>query len=130
MIKVHADAILALLDTAEHITVYDAEVPNDPDLPYVVLWTTAPQRSTNRLSGGTTGAASNFQTTTVALDTAGLRIVQDHVHNALDGIRVEVPGYDTERVRHVNAEPIRPDYDVDPMVLYGVDQWQFVSIPA
>lgn len=130
MVKAHADAIKALMDSIPHITWHDGAVPDNPALPYVVLWTSAPRRFSDSLKGDQRNGLTYFHTTTVALDPDGIRIVQGHVHDALTDARLDIPGYKPQRIQNTHTQPITPDRDVTPAVLFSVDQWQFITIPA
>lgn len=130
MVKAHADALKALLAAVPHITVYDGQVPDNPALPYVVLWTQAPRRFSSSLKGDQSNGLAYFTTTTVALDTDGVRIVQQRVQDALTDARLIVTGYKPQRIQHTHSQPITLDRDVTPRRLFAVDQWQFMTIPA
>jgi hypothetical protein len=130
MIQSHAAAVLAALREDPVLRVHDGAVPNLPQIPYVVLWTAAPVRSSDRLSGLATNADAHFQTSAVGLSAEQVRLVQDHVHAQLLSVRLVVAGRSMALVRHLAAPMILRDDSVDPPLFLGADQWGVFSAPA
>lgn len=130
MVKAHAEAILSLLRSIPHVTIYDGAVPDAAALPYVVAWITQPRHESDRMTGDQANADNVFQTTVSGASVESVRIVLDHLHAALVDARVAVDGRNTQRVKHLSGQPTRPDNDVDPPVLYATDQWSLMSAPS
>lgn len=130
MVIAHAEAILSLLRSIPHVTVYDGSVPDRPALPYVVVWITPPRHESDRMTGDQLNADNVFQTTTSGLTPESVRIVVNNLHAALVDARVAVDGRNSQRIKHLTAQPIRPDQDVLPPLFYGVDQWSLFTVPA
>lgn len=130
MIRAHAAAVLALLRTDPALTVYDGEVPNLPVMPYVVLWTRSPHRTSDRLCGASANADAWFQTSAVGEHPDGVRAVQEHVHGLLLDARLSVAGRSMALVRHLAAPTIQRDDTTDPPVFVGADQWGVFSTPS
>ncbi len=130
MIRAHRNAVLGLLEAVSNLTVYDGLVEDTPALPYVVLWTSAPERLSHSLGGAQTDAWNTFTTTAVGTTSDQVGWVQEKVHGALVDAPVTVSGRSCERIKHDTTVAVAADYDVTPHVLTAVDVWQFLSIPA
>lgn len=123
---IHAKLVAGLAP----VKVYDGEVPDLPTLPYVVLWTAAPKRSSDRLTGVQWNADAGFLTSCVGLTPTQVRLAQDRVHAALLDARLEVAGRNLAGVKHLASPPIYADHDKDPTVFLGADQWSVFSAPG
>lgn len=130
MVGAHAEAILSLLRSIPNVTVYDGIVPDRPALPYVVAWITPPRHESDRMTGDQLNADNVFQTTASGLTPESVRIVVGNLHRALVDARVAVEGRNSQRIKHLTSQPIRPDEDVSPPLFYGVDQWSLFTVPA
>lgn len=130
MIAASAAAAHTHLAAALPIAVYDGAVPDNPAVPYVVLWTSAPQRSSDRLSGEQSDGLHRFQTTCVDLTVQGARVVQDAVHAALVDAQLDVPGRASARVKHTSTQVPREETRPARHLWLAVDTWSLASFPT
>lgn len=124
----HVEAVEALLSGA--VRLYVNRVPDDPDLPYAVLYMATPDRVRDRLAAVTVRQSNPFQVTSVALDEGGLRSVTGRVATALLDIRPSVTGYSTDPIRSDGGSFPQVDRDVTPHRLFVAEQFTFSSVPA
>ena len=130
MSRAHTDAVLAMLTADTTSRTYDAKVPNDATLPYRVLFTD------DGLDVATTlEAVPDVLTVRVTVSSSGLnrisaQIAADKAHATLVGQTPSVTGRKCSPLRHVNSRPITEDRDVNPSVLYSVNEYEFYSVPA
>ncbi len=131
MIVAQHDAILALLQAVPALVVHDGAVIGIlPPRPYVVLWASAPHRTSDRLAGFSDLADTTFSTTAVADSARDVAQVQEWVHAALLDAAVTVTGRVSQRIDHTRSAAAEVDYDQRPPVVTAVDAWRLVSVPA
>lgn len=126
----HANAVLSLLSADTALRVYDGQVPNNPVLPYVVLYIDSGTRSTESLEGDADTADFSMQTTSVGSTREQAQWAAERAMGALLDVRPSVAGWACGRIRHVGSQPTRRDDDVDPPLMYATDQWRFLSTPV
>lgn len=124
----HVEAVEALVGAS--VRLYVNRVPDDPDLPYAVLYMAAPDRLRDRLAPVTARQDNPFQVTSVALDEAGLRSVTGRVAAALLDVRPSVTGYATDPIRSDGGSFPQVDRDVTPHRLFVAEQFTFSSVRA
>lgn len=129
MSKPHTDAVLALV-TAAAGTTYDAQVPKDRTLPYRVVFTDDGLDTASTLEAVPDLLTVLVRVTAAGLTRASVQITRDLAHAALIGVKPAVSGRSCSPLRQVNARPITEDRDVDPPVLYSVNEYEFFSVPA
>lgn len=128
--RAHATAVLSLLGAVPGLRVYDGQVPNNPVLPYVVLYIDSGTRSAESLSCDADTADFALQTTSVGATREQAQWAAERAMGALLDARPVVSGWLCGRVRHAGSQPTRRDDDVDPPLMYATDQWRFLSTPA
>ncbi len=131
MIVAQHDAILALLESVSDLSVYDGAITAAlPPRPYVVLWASAPHRTSDRLSGFPDVADTTFSTMAVADTARDVAQVQEWANAALLNAAVTVAGRACQRIKHEGSADAEVDYDQRPPVITAVDAWRLVSFPA
>lgn len=126
--EAHADAVKALLGS---VRVYDdGLVPDNPTLPYAILWFGGGDRSRTTLAAVSDRRDCEFQITSVGLDETGMRSVQDRAAAALVDQRPVVAGRQTSPIWQVGDTSPQVDRDVTPHRLYVADRYAFTSVPA
>jgi hypothetical protein len=106
-------------------------VPENPALPYVVLWA----RGGTVKSGDVTADADGwreheFQTTVVAAGSQAAMFWQGQVFDALLGVRPEVDGFTVGPLRHVVAGMVGEDESQPRVVWSPFDVWRCTSVTA
>lgn len=127
-------AFMALLDVAPTTTVYDAAVPAQPKVPYVVVSGTIPRVGGRAINRAPQSRQARYRTTAVGLTADSVRAVLKRLEPSLEGARLTVPRYKLGRVEAVpNEQPITEDRDVTLEglhPLYAVLEWTFIISPA
>jgi hypothetical protein len=126
--QAHADAVKALIGAG--VRLYEGQAPNDPGLPYAVLYMGTGPAGRSRLTPVSDRREQSFQVTSVGLDGDGARSVAERIRTAVLDKRPTVAGRKASPVWQDFAEPLRVDRDVTPHRLYVVDGYSFTTIPA
>lgn len=124
----HAAAVKALIGST--VRLYEGEVPNNPTLPYAVLWMGTGTATRSTLAAVSDRRDVEFQITSVGLDAAGARSVSERVRTAVLDKRPAVPGRVSKPIRQVADQPLRVDRDVTPHREYLVEVYAFFTVPA
>lgn len=134
MSRAHVDASLSALRGDPALTVYDAAVPDlpdvVPDLPYVVLYADLGTLSVEDLRGRHTRLDVTLQTTAVGSTREQAQWAAQRARDRLVDQVLIVAGWDSYPVEHEGSQPVRRDDDVDPPMMYAVDTYRWVSVPA
>ena len=130
MIRLHAAAVLALIDAQPNVTVYDGQVPNRPVLPYAVMYADQGGAGQSAFSGKSDFRVWRFQTTAVGSTPEQCRWLAERVELALLDVAPVVTGRTCGRIDKLDSQPVRRDDTVDPALFYAVDRWQFLSVAA
>lgn len=127
--QAHHAAVVALIGSTVRLYA-DGRVPDNPTLPYAVLFMGSGTAARTTLQAVSDRRDVEFQVTSVGLDGAGARSVAERVRTAVLDKRPTVAGRSTNPVVQVVAEPLRTDRDVTPHRLYLVDVYSFSSVPS
>lgn len=122
----HASEVLSLLRSAR-VTIYDGQVPDNPTLPYVVVYFDMGDPSALTVNDASHQFAYDFQTTYVATRPDQVRHLVDKVQPELLGIVPDVYGVRCTPIAKLFSSPTRPDTDVRPPRFYAVDQWRYYA---
>jgi hypothetical protein len=125
-------AVKGLLSPMQ-FTFYDGgQVPDEPDLPYAVLFMDTGIEGATKLCGDTDEAVHRFQVTSVGLTDDSAVIVADAARSLVLDVRPVVAGRVCGPIRKETTIPVRPDLDVNiptqnlhPM--FSVDTYVFRS---
>jgi len=116
--------IVAYLQAAG-LTVYDTEVPREPEYPYVLVEAPATRQRHRRTLGGDGWERVRLIVTTAAKDATGVRIVAPKAKRLLeafgDGERVQV--------KYLNGQstPVSLDSDQNRYVFFCVDFYHITT---
>lgn len=130
MIVEHVAGFVGLLDLPGNIMVYDDTVPDDPDVPYVVVYSNQGMPENASMADVSDWQHFSFQTTVVAQTQGQARLLADRVQSALLDKRPTVVGRSVGRLSKTSSQPVRRDDDVSPPVFYAVDVWALTTVPA
>lgn len=129
MIRAAADAIKAAL-VLPNLTVYDTFVPASPTFPYAVLFSGQPDEESDRVSGDSSSASHEFQTTVVGTSADQVRLLSGWVRDALLDVRLVVAGRLSTRIKPISSTDPRVDNDVPAKPIYASTVWGFSSVPV
>lgn len=89
----HAEALKAVLDQLGH-TVYlgPDDIPDDPEIPYFVVWPAPARRTDWRVRGVSRHASTRLQVTCVASKSTDAVGMADRVVGIANGTRPVIPG--------------------------------------
>lgn len=127
--QAHHSAIVVMIGNSVRLYA-DGVVPDDPTLPYAVLWMGTGTGTRTTLAAVSDRRDVEFQVTSVGFDGDGPRSVAERVRTAVLDRRPTVTGRSASPVAQVAAEPLRVDRDVTPHRLYVVDVYSFSTLPA
>lgn len=130
MIEEHWDGFLSLLTTPGNITVYAETVPDNPVKPYIVVYGNQGLPENASMDDKASLLHFTYRTTKVGVSKAQVRALADRELAALLDKRPTVAGRSCGQISKLSSQDIRPDNDVSPPVLFGVDTWTFISVPA
>jgi hypothetical protein len=127
----HFQAVESLLDTALSCNVYVEGVPENPTLPYVVLWARGGTVRQGDVTAEPDGWREHeFQTTVVAAGSQQALLWRNRVFDALLGVRPTVTGFTVGPLRHVVGGTVGED-EAQPRVVWSpFDVWRCSSVPA
>lgn len=131
MIRDHHQAILDLLSGLP-MTLYDGQVPDQPQFPYAVLFGDTGFERATRLCATSDRADFRFQVTSVGLTVESALIVADAARKLLVDARPVVSGRSCGPIRRETSIPVRPDTDVtlpdsNRHPMFAADTYHFVS---
>jgi hypothetical protein len=129
VIRDHVAAVVALVDADPNVTVYDGQVPNEPTLPYVVIRTDTGRRERSALPATSDRLTLRIWATSVGLNRTSAQVVSERVTAALLDVRPTVSSRSCFPITSVNSQPARVD-DVNTSLVYALDEFELVSIPA
>lgn len=128
--RAHTTALLALLRAPSSLTIYDGEVPDNPALPYAVLYPDAGTASVANLAAQSTWVSTVAQVTAVGLTRDQAEWAADKVSAALLDHVPTVTGRSANPVTQESAQIAQRDDSVTPHRFYAVTQWRVASVPA
>ena len=120
----HASEVLSVLRSSR-VTLYDGQVPDNPSVPYVVVYFDQGNPRPTTVNSGRWMQHFIFQTTYVAESAAQLRIIADKVEDVLRGTKLDVYRTATTPVEKRSTQSARTDLDVRPPRVYSVDTWEY-----
>lgn len=129
MIRLHVAAVLALVDAVPNVNVYDAIVPNDPALPYVVVRTDTGPRTRSSILATSDRLDLTVWCTSVGATREQAQWVAEKVAGALLDVRPTVSGRQCFPIESVNSQPAQRDDAISPPLMYAVDEYRLTSIP-
>lgn len=124
------DVLAAFRAAIMGVTVYAAgEVPNEPSLPYVVVFGTTPR--VGDYSHASTSASRRWRVATMYVGSSADSAlwVAEKVEASLLDRRLSVPGKACSRLRREAGSGIKPDPDVESLSS-GTDTWTFTITNA
>ncbi|WP_326565078.1 hypothetical protein VSH64_24870 [Amycolatopsis rhabdoformis] len=133
VVSAHHAAIFGLLQGGSPtFTVYDGQVPNEPEYPYAVLYMDTGIDEATKLCGDPDTATFRFQVTSVGLTAMAALVVVDESRIRVLGVRPVIAGRAPVRIRKETTIPIREDRDVTDTAtnrhpMFGVDTYVFES---
>lgn len=131
MITAHLDAVRSLISSVPNVRLYrPADVPNSPSYPYIVLRAGRGVPTIIDMSDTSTFSTFRFRLTYVAIDERQVEALTERIDAALLDVTPVVTGRTTGQLAKPISRPVEDDTDVDPVVLYAVDEWEFSSVPA
>jgi len=127
----HFQAVKAILDAALSCSVYTEGVPENPALPYVVLWARGGTIRGNDITGSPLGWREHeYQTTVVAAGAKAAILLQDRVFDALLGVSPVVAGFTVGPLRHIVGGTVDEEEGVPNVTWSPFDVWRCSSVPA
>lgn len=127
----HFQSVAGLLDAALSCDVYVEGVPENPTLPYVVLWARSPLVRSGDITADADGYREyEYQTTVVAEGAQAALFWQERVFDALLGVVPSVSGAVCGPIRHVVGGTVDEDERVPRVTWSPFDVWRFTSVPA
>lgn len=126
--QAHIQAVKTLIGST--VRLYEGRVPDNPTLPYAVLWADIGTATRTTLAAISDRRDVAFQITSVGLDADGCRSVAERVRTALLDQRPTVAGRTSNPIVQTGAQPLRVDRDVTPHRLFLVDLYAFSTVPA
>ena len=130
MSRAHTDAVLAMLQSDATLHVHDGKVPDGSPLPYVVLFTDDGLDEATNIEAVPDVLTVRVQITSSGLNRTAAPIIRDKAHATLIGRTPTVSGRNCTPLRQENSRKLEEDRDVNPSVLYGVNEYVFISVPA
>lgn len=131
-VAAHRAAVKALLAPCTIAGYPGGQVPDDPPMPYWVLFMGTGIDDDTKLCGDPDELTLRFMVTSVGLTDDSAVVVVDKTRALLLGVRPVVAGWSCHKIRKVTDIPVRPDKDVTlpssnlhPM--YAVDSYELVS---
>jgi hypothetical protein len=132
-VNIH-DAFMGLLALSPPLTIHQGKVPASPTFPYVLVAGSVPRVAERGVTRVPQGAVAKYRTTITGTSENSVRIIAARVANAIEGARLDVPGYLVGRVESLrNDLPIMEDNDVTINSMhpfYTVLEWQFTVCPT
>lgn len=131
-VRAHAAAVVGLLEAAG-LTVYDADVPSAPSLPFVAVYAGSGLLVPQSLTFRSVRRDFGFQTTCVGASAKSAQWVVEHVEAALVNVTPTVEGRTCWPIRQEASQPVRRDGDLPGTTearFYATVQWSFSSAPA
>ena len=130
MLDPYASAILALLRTDSHLNVIDGPAPDLTRPPYVVVYISADNEGSDRLTQQTNVSTLRVITHSVGASTTAARRVADRVRTALLDKTLQVDGWTSWPVRHEYGLPAVTDESTGLLVVDAVDGWTIAAASA
>jgi hypothetical protein len=130
---VTADAHVEAVKTLIGVTVRlyeDGQVPDEPEMPYAVLYADNGDASRTTLAAVSDRRDHAFHIKSVGLDPTGVRSVSERVRVAVLDQRPAVAGRATSPITQETSQPLRVDRDVTPHRLFTDDLYTFSSVPT
>jgi len=126
----HASAVLALLEAAPNLTVYDGSVPQNTAGSYVVAYFSADTERSDRLTAQTTASLLRVTTHSVAPNPTAARRLADKVRTALLDVTPTVADWQSWPIRHDVGLPPQRDESTGKPVFDAIDAWTWQATPA
>lgn len=124
------DAVITALRSDDRLTVYEAEVPDNPAFPYVVVYPDPGLDSRSSLVAVSDRTESVIQLTAVGLSPAQARLAGKAAKALLVDEALYIPGRTVNPVTQEASRPIRREDSVNPHTFYAVALYRVVSVPG
>jgi hypothetical protein len=132
MTRAHDASVLARIREVPQLvdTVFDGDVKGQPQR-YVNVHSNRGIAAPDRLTGGQpTRIRKTIWVHSVGASKSQADGVAEKVIGQLRGYTLTVPGWTCEPITHEASEPVQKDDSRQPVLFYGVDQFDFYSSPA
>lgn len=132
MTAAHKAAVETLLAGCSVTGYPEGQIPDEPDLPYWVLYMDTGNDRQTKMCRSTDEVTFHFQVTSVGLTDASVRVVAGKTYDLLVDVRPAVAAWKNHPIRRTNSIPVREDKDVTLTAsnlhpMYAVDTYTFVS---
>lgn len=124
----HVQALLSLVRAV--VPCYDGKVPDEPSIPYTVIYPSQGDLGWASLEGDSTTLDLSFQITAVGLTRAQAGWAADKARVALLDKKPTVTGRACGQILQESSVPIQRDDDVVPPVFYAINQYRLMSVPS
>lgn len=125
-----ADAALARLQTMD-VPAYDSDgIPQQPDMPYAVMYVDLGRPDAYRLSARSKLTGWRIAVITVGSGAYEARYAADQVSAAYTGHRFVIPGYSCTPCQAESSTPVEIDNFDIPGIYSSTGVWTFSSTPA